>query len=114
LAAMPLLWTRASVKFCGVKSLTLLEAEGQLGNLIAEAFRGELVVLTDGDKQVALKPCAPLSLDEDTPELEAELLRAVNGPHSPFAESELRELANKALAEHGARAVHEPAVASVG
>lgn len=112
--ALPLLWAGASVTSCGVKSLTLLEAEGQLGQLIAEACRGELVVLTDGDKQVVLEPRVPLDLEEDTPELEAELLRAVNGPHSPFAEGELRELANKALAEHRARAAHEPGVASLG
>ena len=38
-----------------------------------------------------------------SPELEAELLKAVNGPHVPFSEGELRELANKALGERRAR-----------
>ena len=86
-----------------MKALTILEAQGQLGHLIAEACRGELVVLTDGDKQVALEPRDPLDLEEDIPELEAELLRAVNGPHGAFEEGELRELARKTLAEHKAR-----------
>jgi hypothetical protein len=86
-----------------MKAVTILEAQGQLGHLIAEACRGELVVLTDGDKQVALEPRGPLDLEEDSPELEAELLRAARGPHSPFKEGELRELANKTLAEHRAR-----------
>jgi len=36
-------------------------------------------------------------------DLEAELLRAAEGPHSPLEEGELRELANNALAEHRAR-----------
>ncbi|HXR05989.1 MAG TPA: hypothetical protein VN765_01590, partial [Candidatus Acidoferrum sp.] len=74
-----------------------------LGHLIAEACRGELVVLTDGDKQVALEPRPALDLEQDSPELEAELLRAVKGPHPTFEEDELRELANKTLAEHRAR-----------
>ena len=86
-----------------MKALTILEAQGQLGNFIAEACRGELVVLTDGDKQVALEPRDPLDLEEDSPELEAELLWAVNGPHCAFEEGELRELARKTLAEHKAR-----------
>jgi hypothetical protein len=86
-----------------MKAVTILEAQGQLGHLIAEACRGELIVLTDGDKQVVLEPRFPLDLEEDSPELEAELLRAVRGPHSPFHEGELRELANRTVAEHRAR-----------
>jgi hypothetical protein len=50
-----------------------------------------------------LEPRVAVDLKEDGPELEAELLRAVNGPHAPLAEGELRETANKALAEHRAR-----------
>jgi antitoxin (DNA-binding transcriptional repressor) of toxin-antitoxin stability system len=86
-----------------MKAVTIREAQGQLGELIAEACRGEFIVLTDGDKQVALEPRVALDLEEDSPELEAELLRAVKGPHVPLAEGELRETANKALAEHRAQ-----------
>lgn len=86
-----------------MKAVSVREAQGQLRELIAEACRGEFVVLTDGDKQVALEPRVRLGLETDSPELEAELLRAVNGPHTPLVESELREMANKALAEHRAR-----------
>jgi hypothetical protein len=86
-----------------MKAVTIREAQGQLGELIAEACRGEFIVLTDGDKQVALEPRVALDLEEDGPELEAELLRAVSGPHAPLAEGELRETADKALAEHRAR-----------
>ena len=87
----------------GMKAVTIREAQGQLGELIAQACRGEFIVLTDGDKQVALEPRALLDLEEDSPELEAELLRAVKGPHAPFSEGELRESANKDLREHRAR-----------
>ena len=86
-----------------MKAVTIREAQGQLGELIAQACRGELIVLTDGDRQVALEPRALPDLEEDSPELEAELLRVVNGPHAPFSEAELRESANKALREHRAR-----------
>ena len=82
-----------------MKAVTIREARGQLGQLLAEACRGEFIVLTDGDKHVALEPRAPLDLEVDSPELEAELLRAVNGPHAPFSEGELRALADKALRE---------------
>ena len=85
-----------------MKAVTIREAQGQLGELIAEAYRGEFVVLTDGDKQVALEPRVALDLDQDSPVLEAELLRAVNGPYAPLTEGELRETADKALAEHRA------------
>ena len=67
-----------------MKAISIREAEGQLGQLVAEACRGETIVLTDGDNRVTLAPRV-LDLEEDSPELEAELLKAVNGPHSPYA-----------------------------
>ena len=86
-----------------MKAIPVQEAQGQLGQLIAEACRGELIVLTDGDKQVTLEPGVPLDLEEDSPELEAELLKAVNGPHSPLRDGELREIADRALQAHRAK-----------
>ena len=46
---------------------------------------------------------APLDLEEDGPELEAELLKAVLGPHSPLAKAALEAVAKKALGEIQAR-----------
>jgi antitoxin (DNA-binding transcriptional repressor) of toxin-antitoxin stability system len=86
-----------------MKSLTIREAEGQLANLIAEAYRGQTVVLTDGERRVTLQPQTDLDVEEDSPELEAELLKAVNGPHAPFDENELREIAARARREHDKR-----------
>ena len=83
--------------------MSVQEAEGQLGKLIAEAYQGEVIVLTDGDLEVTLSPHGALDLDIDSPELEAELLKAVNGPHSPMREGELREIADQALREHRAK-----------
>jgi antitoxin (DNA-binding transcriptional repressor) of toxin-antitoxin stability system len=85
-----------------VKAISILEAQGQLGELIAQACRGETIVLTDGNNEVTLAPHV-LDLEEDSPELEAELLKAANGPFRPFHESELREIADKALREHRAK-----------
>jgi len=85
-----------------MKAISIHEAEGQLGQLVAEACRGETIVLTDGDNRVTLAPRV-LDLEEDSPELEAELLKAVNGPHSPWKPEEFREIADKALREHRAR-----------
>ena len=86
-----------------MKAIPFQEAEGQLGQLIAKACRGEVIVLTDGDRQVTLEPGASLDLEEDSPELEAELLKAVNGPHHPLREEDLRGIADRALHEHRAR-----------
>ncbi len=86
-----------------MKTISVSEAQGQLGELIAQACCGETIVLADGDRRVTLEPDAPLDLDEDSPELEAELLKAVNGPHSPMREGELREIAERALREFRAK-----------
>ena len=85
-----------------MKAISIREAEGQLGQLVAEACRGETIVLTDGDNRVTLAPRV-LDLEEDSPELEAELLKAVNGPHAPMREGELREIADRALREYRAK-----------
>ena len=71
-------------------AISVKEAQGQLGQLIAEAYRGEVIVLTDGDKQVTLEPGVPLNLEEDSPELEAELLKAADGPFTPYSSEEMR------------------------
>ena len=86
-----------------MKAITVREAQGQLSRLLAEACRGETIVLTDGNNEVTLSPRTFLDLEEDTPELEAELLKAVNGPHAPMRDGELREVADQALREHRAR-----------
>lgn len=82
-----------------MKAISIREAEGRLGQLVAEACKGETIVLTDGDNQVTLAPRI-LDLEEDSPELEAELLKAVNGPHYPLRESDLQNIADRALRDH--------------
>jgi hypothetical protein len=86
-----------------MKAISIHEAEGQLGQLVAEACRGETIVLTDGNNEVTLLPRPVLDLEEDSPELETELLKAVNGTHTPMRKGELREIADRALREHRAK-----------
>jgi hypothetical protein len=82
-----------------MKAISIREAEGQLGQLVAEACRGETIVLTDGDNEVTLSPRPFLDLEEDSPELEAELLKAVNGPHAPYSSEEMRAACEKVIRE---------------
>jgi hypothetical protein len=81
-----------------VKAITIREAQGQLGQLIAKACRGETIVLTDGENQVTLAPRV-LDLEEDSPELEAELLKAANGPFTPYSSEEMRAACDKIIRE---------------
>ena len=81
-----------------MKAISIREAEGQLGRLVAEACRGETIVLTDGDNRVTLAPRV-LDLEEDSPELEAELLKAVEGPHSPYSSAEMRAACERIIRE---------------
>ena len=81
-----------------MKAVSIHEAEGQLGQLVAEACRGETIVLTDGDKRVTLAPRV-LDLEENGPELEAELLKAVNGPHSPYSSEDMRAACDRIIRE---------------
>jgi hypothetical protein len=81
-----------------MKAISIREAEGQLGQLVAEACRGETIVLTDGDNRVTLAPRI-LDLEEDSPELEAELLKAANGPFTPYSSEEMRAACEKVIRE---------------
>ena len=80
-----------------MKAIPVQDAQGQLGQLIAEACRGEVIVLTDGDRRVTLEPGVTLDLEEDSPELEAELLKAANGPFTPYSSEEMRSACERVI-----------------
>jgi hypothetical protein len=82
-----------------VKTLTIGEAQGQLAELIAEAHQGVVIVLTDGEKQVWLDTQKPLDLETDSPELEAELLKAIDGPFTPYSSKEMRSIGERIIKE---------------
>ncbi len=82
-----------------MKTFTVGEAQGQLADLIAEAHQGEVIILTDGEKQVWLDTQKPLDLETDNPELEAELLRAIDGPFSPYSSDEMHSIGERIIKE---------------
>jgi hypothetical protein len=82
-----------------MKAISIRDAEGQLDRLVAEACRGETIVLTDGENEVTLSPRPVLDLEEDSPELEAELLKAANGPFTPYSSEEMRAACEKIIRE---------------
>ena len=86
-----------------MKTLTVGEAEGRLAELIAEAHQGAVIVLTDGDKQVWLDTQKPLDLETDNPELEAELLKAANGPFTPYSSEEMRSIGERIIKDRSGK-----------
>ena len=82
-----------------MKTLTIGEAKGQLAELIAEAYQGAVIVLTDGEKQVWLDTHKPLDLETDNPELEVELLKAIQGPFTPYSSQEMRSIGERIIQE---------------
>jgi len=82
-----------------MKTFTVREAEGQLARLISAANEGEIIVLKDGDKKVTLQPGVVLDPEEDSPELEEELLKAIDGPYKPFSQTEMRAIGERILRE---------------
>lgn len=86
-----------------MKTLTVPEAQKQLSQIIADVNRGEVIVLKDGDQQVTLYPGAVLDLEEDSPELEAELLKAADGPFTPYSREALRARTEELIRRHSAK-----------
>lgn len=79
--------------------VTVAEAQGQLAELIAEAHQGAVIVLIDGEKQVWLDTRQPLDLETDNPELEAELLKGIEGPFTPYSSREMRSIGERIIRE---------------
>lgn len=82
-----------------MKTVTVHQAKANLGQLISEAYQGEVIVLTDGGKKVTLRPGAAIDLGEDSPELEAELLEAIDGPYTPSSGDEMRKIVERIIRE---------------
>ena len=62
-------------------------------------------MLADGDKLVKLQrydpadPRVDFDLEEDSPELEAELLKSIGGPYTPYARQDLEAVAERVRRE---------------
>jgi hypothetical protein len=78
-----------------MKILTLDQARDQLGDLCDDAQQGEMVFLKRGSETFILQSASRASstqqIDWDDPALEEELVKAVEGPHAPLGENELKD-----------------------
>ena len=79
--------------------MTVGEAQRQLAELIAEAHLGAVIVVTDGEKQVWLDTQKPLDLETDNLDLEAELLKGIDGPFTPYSSEEMRSIGESIIKE---------------
>jgi hypothetical protein len=80
-----------------MKTLTVSEAQGCLAEIISEVNKGELIVLKNGEEQVTLHPGHFIDPNEDSPELEAELLKGIDGPVSAYSRDEIRSACEHAI-----------------
>jgi hypothetical protein len=92
-----------------MKTVNITAAQPALRELVEEAYRGEDVVLSYGDKKVRLERYVPsgggavdLDLEKDSPELEAELLKAVRTPFTPYTREDLEAIAERVQREKAA------------
>jgi antitoxin (DNA-binding transcriptional repressor) of toxin-antitoxin stability system len=84
-----------------MKTLTVNQARPRLAKLVDEVHAGAPVVLVHNDKLVKLERYEPFDPEYDSPELEAMLLQAVTGPHSPYSKKDLIAIASKVRREMG-------------
>ncbi len=82
-----------------MKTLTVSQAKARLGKLVDEVHKGEPVILVHKNKLVKLERYDILDPEFDSPELEAMLLEAVQGPHSPYSREELEAIVQRACRE---------------
>jgi hypothetical protein len=62
---------------------------------------GAVIVLTDGQKQVWLDTQKPLDLETDNPELEADLLKAIDGPFTLYSSENMRSIGERIIKGKG-------------
>jgi hypothetical protein len=82
-----------------MKTLTASQAKPRLAKLVEEAHAGAPVVRMHKNKLVKLERFEPLDPEYDSAELEAMLLKAVTGPHSPYSKKDLDAVASKVRRE---------------
>jgi hypothetical protein len=89
-----------------MKTVTVTAEQPELRKLVEEAHNGADVVLACGEKKVRLEPYLPMprdaeiDLEADTPELEAELLKAIKGPFTPYSRQDLEAIAERVRREN--------------
>jgi hypothetical protein len=88
-----------------MKTVTIRPDQAQLMELIDQVYRDSPIVLSYGDKRVSVQRYDPVPLDDgidledDSPELEAELLKASNGPFQPYTPADLLAIVERVQRE---------------
>jgi hypothetical protein len=72
-----------------MKTLTVSQAKARLGSLVDEVQKRGPVVLIHGNRLAKLERYELLDPETDSPQVEAALLEAVQGPHSPYSREEM-------------------------
>ena len=78
-----------------MKTMTVRNAKPRLGKLVEQVQHGAPVILVHGDKLAKLERYELLDPESDNPQIEAMLLEAVRGPHSPYSRTELEGILDK-------------------
>ena len=83
-----------------MKVITVADAKDRLPEIIAEANSGERIILRSGDQEVTLYAGTYLNPELDGPELEAELLKSVDEPATPYSSEEFRAIGREILKKY--------------
>jgi len=78
-----------------MKTLSVTEAKPQLGRLVEQVQQGAPVILIHKNKLAKLERYELLGPECDGPRLEAMLLEAVTGPHTPYSRADLEAAARR-------------------
>lgn len=79
----------------GMKTVSVSSANSQLGRLVEQVQRGAPVILVHKNKLAKLERYELLDPECDGPRLEAMLLEAVTGPHTPYSRADLEAAAQR-------------------
>ena len=80
-----------------MKVISVADAAPQLGQLILDAIKGETIMVTNGDDTVELLPRPDPHFLIGHDELEAELLKGLQGQPRPFSAKRLEEACHRAV-----------------
>jgi hypothetical protein len=87
-----------------VKTFTVSQAKVRLGKLVEEVHKGAPILLVHKNKLVKLERFEVLDPEYDSPELEAALLEAVQGPHAKYSRTEMQTILDRVCNEERPRA----------
>ncbi len=86
-----------------MKTLTIGQARTRLGTLVDGVQKGGPVILIHGNKLAKLERYELPDPAVDSPEIEAALLQAVQGPHAPYSRREMESVLAKVCKEEHKR-----------